>query len=874
MNARLKWLLTLVLLLDVGFIGWSCAVNQLHLSIETEGQTTVTVDDGVHVQELRQTPGVAETSLTLRASGQSFVPPLRTGHGASLSDPGEYSTSGFVVEGDLGAGGGFRSVDGGVISWRGRVAGLTVGLPCGAGRGTVCVSSPKTEICHDLGACLSFHEVQVPSATVTHAGLVPFWRTRLTLASREPVVVRRASVRFGTRTLFERERFLLNEPTALPFTDGPFSLLARLTGDALALLGQLFVLIVLMVLAGVCVATPVVERIGLIEALLLAFFVGQGLSANLATGLYYLLPTSSAWPLTVGVLLLLGTAQLRKGGWRRWQRSLTQTSREERRTAVVLTIIATVSCFVAAFPAISFRGWFVGQGYTDSVDYPTWASLAHEAAIDRGLGAIRFEDFVRLATTSHTLGVDTREALAPQMLVLWWVFPFLAWALLRRLRLPGPAALGGALVASHGFCFFEIATQCYLPHYEVTHFAVAGLWASLWFIDDEPLMPTGLGRRWAEGVLGAVFAAGVGLYPYHAFSVMGFAAAFVSVALARRQASAFWCAVRVGLFTAIICNVNLEVIFDFGKGSMQHRASLNAIGRNVVFPWFASREAPAILAGTEDFVRNSLHADAFAAELFAAMPKTGSRFAVVERAIRRLVWPTTIAVLLVAAASLIWLLSRRDRGSLVAIFTVVAPLAIAGRLMLSGDVYFWVKSLMTFSALMVVPFAGAAMGLAFAPSRLLASVGAAVTGAFVLVSLRTAWFDAAAYFLPRESAALAQARTHLPVTQDALWRFERWVDGLRPAQRFRLEGRLDDRLWTDGDWVTTNRVLQLLEGHSVWHGDDERRRYTRSRDVGYRGKRPLSDFDFVVTFGLCESPPDATLVLTTELFCVFAVRGR
>ncbi|MER2562826.1 MAG: hypothetical protein ABTQ32_19015, partial [Myxococcaceae bacterium] len=380
----------------------------------------------------------------------------------------------------------------------------------------------------------------------------------------------------------------------------------------------------------------------------------------------------------------------------------------------------------------------------------------------------------------------------------------------------------------------------------------------------------GHGRRWAEAILGAIFAAGVGLYPYHAFSVMGFAFAFVLTAIARRSAPIFWSAARVGLATALLCNVNLEVILDFGQGSMQHRAALNAIGRGVVFPWFASPEAPGILAGTDDFVRNSTLADAFARELFVAMPRTGARFVALEGALRALVPFATVAVLLLAAASLVWLTARRDRGALVALFTIITPAIIAAKLMLSGDVYFWVKSLMTLSALMVVPVSGVLVSLFLARSRLWI-VGALMACVFILVSLRTAWFDSAAYFLPRESAVLAQARTHLAVNGDGLWRFERWVESLPPGQRFVLEGRLDDRLWTDGDWVTTNRVLQQLEGHQVWYGEDETRRYTRSRDVRYRGSRPLSAFDYVIAFDSCRRPFATAPVLTTELFCVFRV---
>ncbi len=880
MTTRLSWLAAAVVLLDLSFIGWSAAVNQLHVVVETAEDVPLTLNDARTTQELRRSPAPNEMSVRVSALGPGsvLVPPLLTGHGATLFDATEYSPSGFALDGELRGGGGFRSLDAGTgsLTWHGRVAGVTVGLPCGEGRGTACVEAEGlAPECHDLGGCPGFYEVKVPSGAVTHTGLVPFWRTSLELESLQPVHVRRAAVRFGTRTLLEREGFVVSgrEPLG-PLSKSVFGLVGGLGLDAATLLGQLLLLIGVMVAAGVCLVTPVVERLGLLEALLLAFFVGQGLSANLTTTLAWVAPTSVAWPLVLTVLGLLGAAQLWRGGWRRWQRATLATSTTERRVAGALALVATLSCLVVAFPAVAFPGWFVGQGYADSVEYAGWASLAHEAPLDRAFGAIRFQDFIRLAMTAHTLGVDTREAFGPQLLVLWWVFPFLAWALLRRLRLGELPALAGAALAAHGFCFFEIGTQCYLPHYEVAHLGVAGVWAALWFVDDEAAVSSGSGRRWAEVVLAAVFAAGVGLYPYQAFSVMGFGLAFVLVAIARRQPSTFWSAARVGVATALLCNVSLEVVLDFGQGTMKYRDGLNGLARNIVFPWYASREAAGILAGADDFVRTSLLADSWASELFAAMPRSGARFMALEGLIHQGVPAVTVALLVFVAGGLLLLASRRDRGALVAVLTVLVPALLALKLMRTGDVYFWVKCLMTLAALMVVPFAGFTMRLFTSKVRPLAGAAGLMSLAFLLVSLRTAWFDSVSYFMPRESTALAQARTHLAVHGAAMWQFERWVDALPHGQRFVFLGKLDDRYWTDGDWVTYNRLLQQLEGHHVWYGDDETRRYTRSREVGYRGARPLSSFDYAISFDACQPRGDATLALHTDAFCVFAVSAR
>lgn len=873
MHPHVKALIGLVLALDALFIGWSCAVNQLHVVVVTRGPATVVLSDGHRSQTLPSRPAARDLNLTVTTTGPAIVHPLLSGSGALLSDRAEYQSSGFDLEGDLMAGGRWVALDGGAeLRWSGRVAGLTVPLPCSSALATACVEGEPTlpRQCFDLSSCQGAVEVAVPSPAVVHSGLVPAWRTALTLESEHAVEVESATVRFGTHLVFERRDFGLDgsQRLDLPWSFG--SALAELGTGVAQLLWQLVVLLAVMILGGLALVTSVVRRVGLLEALLLAFFVGQGLTANLTTAAYYFVSTSIGWPLVLAALAIAALVRLARGGVREWAACLSNTTAEERRTGLALVVVATVSCLVVAFPAAIFPGWYVGHGYTDSVDYPSWASLAHEAPVDRNLGAIRFQDFVRLALTAHTLGVDTRAGLAAQMLVLWWVFPFLAWATLRRLRLGPGAAVVGAVVAAHGVCLFEIATQCYLPHYEVAVFAAAGAWATLWLVDDERLAPVGPARRWTEAVTAAVFAAGVGLYPYHAFSVMAFAVGFSLVALARRRWSPWWAAVRVGLLTALFCNLNLEVILDFGQGSMQHRASLNAIGRNIVFPWYASSSAPAVLAGTDDFVRNSTLKTRLSAVVFAAMPRTGQRFATIEALVEGLVPAVTMIVIGLGLLAMFWVLGRGDRGGLVASLTLGLPVLMTLNLMRTGDVYFWVKSAMTLAALAVIPVAGLTARLVTSRLRFVAVLANAFVLAFVLVSLRTAWFDNLTYLLPRESPTLAAARTHLPVTGDSLWRFETFARALPHSSRFVLLGEFDDRYWSDGDRVTYNRVLQLLEGHQVTWGLDEQKRYTRSREVGYRGSAALDSFDYAISFDSCRPPERASVALTTEFFCVFS----
>lgn len=876
MRARLKWLLFAVLALDLVFVAWSCAVNQLHVIVVSVGPAELRLLDGSHATPLRTVAAPDELEVRVRQAGEAAiaVQPFVTGAGALLFEPAAYQRSGaFAAEGTLRSGGLWRSAGAGSeLRWQGRAAGLSIALPCERSLGSACVSSDTLggERCHDLSACTQTLQLAVPSRRFIHHGLAPLWRSALELEAAAPATVERLSVWFGTRLLYERSGFTLSQPTAVgPFQVSRAAALAGFLGDGARLFAQILLLLAVMVFAGAALVTRVVERVGLIEAILLALFVGQALSANATTALYYLMPASAGWPLVLAALCGLTALQLARGGWRCWRRVGQNTSAAEWRAAGLLALAASLSCLVAAFPAVAFPGWFVGQGYTDSVDYPGWASLAHEAAIDRTVGAIRFEDFVRLALTAQTLGIDTRAALAPQILVLWWVFPFLAWALLRRLGLELGPAIAGAVLAAHGYCLFEIATQCYLPHYEVTHFALAGIWATAWFVDDQRAQPDGHGRWWREAVLAAIFAAGVGLYPYQAFSAMAFGLVWLVVATLRRSPAVLLSALRVGLLTLLVCNVNLEVVFDFGQASMQHRASLNKIGREVVFPWHESEAAAGILAGTDDFVRNSERSAEFAAELFAAMPKAGARFQALEGALRAMVPAITDIVLALAAGALFWLLRRRDRAAAVAFMTMLFPLAMALALMASGDVYFWVKSLMTLAALMVVPFAGLVVWLIGSRLQPLAIGALATALAFVALSLRTAWFDSAGYFLTRESATLAKARTHLPVTGEPLWRFEAWVDALPRGQRVVLLGNLQNLYWTNGDVIVYNRLLQLLEGHHVAYADGQTKRYTRSRDVAYRGSEPLSSFDWAISFDTCRPVAGSTLALATDLFCIF-----
>ncbi len=870
-----RWVLALVLALDLLALGWQGALQQLRLVVETRGPGTLELDDGVR-RTLAVDPAPEPLRLTiLNATAQGAtslieVPALTTAHRARLFDASTYTaTPGFSVEG-LREGGVWRSsTSGASLSWQGRVSGLFTRVPCGRDRGVVCIEGTGLErACHDLSSCSGDISVDVISPRRLHTALIPLWRSGLTLSADQPLQIERLELRFGHHVVLERPGMTLEaaERIELPALVRLGALGAFIGNGALLLL-QVLLLVVVSIVLGATVVTPFVDRLGLLEALLLSFFAGQGLMSNLTTSLFWFVPTTVGSPVVAGVLAVISVFQLARGGARRWRAVITNVSADERARLLTVSLFATVTTLLVAAPALTFPGWFVGHGYTDSMDYPTWASLAQEAPLDRGLAAIRFQDFVRVSVTAQTLGVDTVGALGPQLTVLWWVLPFLGLALLRRFGVSDEGALIGAALAGHGLCFWEIATQCYLPQYEVAHFAVAGLWAAAWLLGEQRE------RSWQpELAVACVFAASVGLYPYQAFSVMGFGVAVVAAAAWRRQSALLLMVGRVGLFTALVTNLNLEVVFDFGQGSMQHRAALNAIGRGVVFPWYASPEARAILAGTDDFVRTSALREPIYAEVFGGLPKTGRRFAALEAFIGRLA-PAFTWVMLGVAAGALWLMGRRrDVTAFVALATLGVPLIMTFGLMRSDDVYFWVKSLMTFSALMVVPFVGAVGSLAASSGRGPRWLGVTVAVGFVALSLRTSWFDTLAYLISRESPALAATRTHLPVHTEALSRLQAWVQTQPAHRRVVFVGTLHDRYWTDGDIITYNRLLAFFEGHEVRYGDDVRKRYTRSRQPNYVGPEALGAFDVMVRFDDCAAE-GFTSVLVTDLFCVLQ-RGQ
>lgn len=869
-----RQLLIALLLIDLAFLLVLVGVQQIRVAVVTSGSGEVVLDDGVR----RVLPDVVAPSLmqvTFENSGDGgvLVSALRTGHGAVLFDERTYAVTGdFAPVGTLRAGGPWSSNEtGSTLTWTGRVAGLSATLTCAPGSGAVCATASGLEKkCWSLGDCASSIAAEFPSAHRIHHGLVPLWRGSFIIDLAPTLQLQSVKQWFGLQPLEQRESPARKLEYEIPFGTRLKALLG-LVANAAALLLRALLMVLLLSLVGSVLVTPILERLGLLEALLLSFFAGEALTSNFITALFHVVRVQLATAAIVVPLLVIAAVQLSLGGARRWRECVRRGWLSEHKELAMLGLLALISTTMMFFPALPFPGWFTGHGYTDSVDYPGWASVAHDASLDRSLGAVRYQDYVRVAVTSLLSGVNTTSALSLEPVRLWLIWPFLTFALLRRLGLAAPSALFAAAIAAHATAFFEIFTQGYLPHFEVVHFAVAGLWAVGRFIEQPA---EGSAAWWERAALAAVFACSVGLYPYQAFSVMGFGLIWGLIAVLGRDRRALVDLVAVAVLVAAFANVNLEIVFDFGQGSMQHRQALNAIGRNIVFPWYAQPEARAILSGTDDFARNSVHSSGFAGELFASMPLGFRGFQAIDRVLAELVPFAACASILAALGSVLWLMTLRTRAGWVAAATLCLPIALTVSLVLRDDVYFWVKSLMTLAALVVAPMAGLLAVLASGRRPVLV-LSAAVTLGFAVTTLRALWFDHVGYFVNRESVWLTRTHTHLPVHNESLWRLQRFVEELPPGQRFVLLERMHDRFFTDGDIVTYNKVLTLLQGHSVRYGSSETRRYTRTREVEFSGAAPLTDFDWAVQFDRCaELPVPSAIALETDTFCVRRLNQR
>lgn len=865
MSARAWGLVGLVLLLDVGACVGLLAAQQVRVEVALEGPGSVTIDDG-----WLRTLLVVGDRAPLRVDvvhadgGVVALTALRTLQTTALSDPTQFEHEGDFVPGEQSA---WTSREpGAALHFTGNLTGFTAVAQCGPEAGVVCLRSSTSDVgCVELSGCQGTKELTVPPARTLHHTLVPLWRSHAHLNATTTSVrwVRwwRGGTLLGEHVGRLPEHGLDLELPSLPRHVAAFA------GTAVGQLALVLALVLVLALLGSALVTPLVQRLSSLEAVLLALFVGEGLASNLVTSLTFVFRLQLSAALVLGVGLTLAVVQLARGGAARWRQVFTATSVDERRLLLALAVVSVVASVALFFPAVVFPGWYLGHGLTDSMEYTAWASLVREAPIDPLVGATRHEDYVRLSLTSLLSGVDTTHAFALQAWRAWLVWPFVVFALLRRLTRDASLAVVGAAVAANANGFVELFTQCYLPHFEVLFLGVAAAWAGAWFFDEGHQRAAGEPRRLAEVVLGAVFAAAVGLYPYQAFSVV----AFGLVSLATRNRARLASLAVVVLVTVLVVNVNLGVLLGLESDTLQYRDRLNGIARFVVFPWFDSPQLAVVLAGFLDFSQLELGAPFLFSELFAAMPRQHERALAVVNATSTLPGVLTAAWLALVVMSLGWVVlgRRRQPSAWLLPLSVLMPVALAAKLMQSGDVYFWVKSLMSFASLVVPAAVGCLAWAALSRRGWLALPASALVGLFVFGWLRAAAFDQVTQYLDRQSNVSDGARNHLPVYEQSLVAFERLVEGVPAPKRFVFVDRLSDSFRSDDDIVLYNKVLTLLEGHQVRYGSGESRRYTRIRPVEYRGDEPLRSFDFAVQFDVCaELSVPSTVVLDEHFFCV------
>lgn len=842
------------------------ASQQVRVDVVTQGAGDVRLDDGVS-RVLSSSPRRDELEVVIRHDDDAGIRVLSLSsvQGSLLSDPETWRAADnfwLASEEPLE----WESTGPGLLAWSGFSAGLDVRLRCSPGAGTACVSSTHAPTrCIDLSACEDEVTVEAPSDTHVHVGLMPLWRSSAHLETDAGITSIEGHFGWQPMGHVEGGEFVVTASERAGAVGG-----LVLNGAWLLLRGLL--LLALTAVLGSALVTPVVERLGALEALLLAVFVGEAFVGNGVTALFHWLPVGPALALVVLPTLAVVARQARRGSLTAWRASLRRLDPSEPAVLRWLVPVTLLSASLAAFPAFVFPGGFVGHGFTDMADYSAWAGLAFDGPIDRTLGGVRYQDHVRVAISSVLTGGDTTAGLSLHAVRWWLVWPVLAFVFLRRLKLDAHVAGLGAVLASFSSMVVEVFTQGYVPQFDTLGFVVAGLWASLWFFDAYESDPRDLRPAY---VLGAVFACSVGLYPYHAFGVMAFGVVWGAASLPVAQRARWQSTGALVLALVAVVNLNFEIILEFGASTAKHIPILNELARNIIFPWHDRREAVSILTGVEDFSRNSAMREALEGELFAGLPTLGQLASLSHRALQRLLPRFGLAWCVALVATVGWLARRRDlRGALVSLALII-PAVIILALHLRHQTYAEFKGLMTLSGLSVVPVCGLlAWLLTNGPRwrRLLVLVPVVL---WCVLSLRVLWLDALGYFVGRESRALVQTRTHLMAWGPSIWQLQQWSDQLPADQRIVLVGRIHDWFRTDHDFVTYNQILTRLRRHRVWWGEDHTKHYSRNRDIDYRGAAPLDAFQWAVQFDRCaELGVPSTVELVTPLFCVRRVSER
>lgn len=566
---------------------------------------------------------------------------------------------------------------------------------------------------------------------------------------------------------------------------------------------------------------------------------GMSLVILVATSLTYVVPGAHAVMVALGGLTVVGAA-------------IAVVHRAAVREAIAMTtpgawlpalLAAGFAGALYAFaPAVTEDGWFIGQSLTDSMDYIAWSErLIGSSLADAGIAPWRIADLTTLVTIATVNGIDAREGYAVAAFTLLVMLPLLTHAILEVLESPPPAAACGAALAASMSIYPQLFDYGYFAQYVNSFVLHGGILAGCLLLDGD--RPGSRLQWWAtQCALAGPLALGIAMYPYQAIPAFVLMAGLALGWLRHRtRAGAALLATQVAL-AAALSNRSLAIGVDFFQSKMGTFGFLDALARNIVFPFHASFRFLAIVAGCRDITMNHTYWPALYA-LSGGVPwwmplyaNSGVMAAVV------------VGLLAASAAGVVVLAVGRKAPATYAVAVYVAFVLATLALFATNHTYSYGKYMLACGTLAAVP---AALGLVWLSrgTRLGFRCVAVFVAIYVFFNMSTTVLDQALLGVSRASSFLFNKRTHLAAVDVGVRDLDRWSRSLPDGRRILVVGNYARGSHADTDRVLYNRMLHALRGADVEFHQSICPLYTAAVQFGST-ERPVDGcrYDYVIVF--------------------------
>jgi hypothetical protein len=827
-GARLPAALLVVVGLFLVLLAWLAVRLELRVAVEADGDApivaTLRLGEG-RPQQLARAPTLAEGDLEVtHLAGPRVRLRVDTRHHGRVRGEDLRIEAGGWDEDDqerlVSHGPGSR------FTWRGVTSGLFLELARGPRAGSIAIRWDGHEQRIDLAQPKPARQViTLRSPRRILFVRIPPWTSRLRVDAapiRGPAVL---TLGFGNETFLER----VSAPgaAALDVRLGRrerLHVIGRITAHAAGVAARTALLLAAYFLAGLPVVGAALGRLTPLERLWVPVAVGFTTLGVLTTSLAYVLPVRAAFPLVVAALVVAGGLGLR--GHIGVVRELLRAAVTRQAGWRFPALTAVLSAAVMFFPALLEDGWYLGHSYIDVWYYtnlPQQFLHAPMTQVAPTATTLRYAELVSLAVSSIVLGSDTRSLFAVQALALWATVPFLTAALLGRLGVGGVPARVTTVLAAFSAAWFSVFTQGYFAHYVFTFTLLWALHLTIICLEEMPRTTTR--ERWAlRTATAGAYAFNVAAYPFQFLLPLGWA---LLVGL-RHRAPGHRDRMRelaaVGVLALLLVNVNLSVVVMYPTISRNfgHWKLVNAIGRNLVFPYYASPEMLLVTYGVRDQVLNS---DRSAPILRQVLNRAASRrrgvLDVVGHVYRGAAWPVAIAALALTVAGLVAAFARGAGDA--RLLTGMTVATFVGYLVVSAwtaQTYAFGKVGLTLGVL-VLPMLGLALGSLWTGRRAATTrpLLAAFALAFLGLNLVSSGFESADAYLSRKSNLVYHLRTHIPVIDVELKRLATFFaeEHRRLGRPIRIvtECQLADWRGSDHDVVLRRRIDHL----AVLHGE-------------------------------------------------------